>query len=155
MPVREWHRSELQKAKDCTKEGLGVYTTGESGNCEKYMKDHTYCIIFIHPRNHLIDDNKNQIDFRLVENKLLYKYSQMIFDIWEVIVKDSVCRWIHCQEPSASYTNTCWNMDDRFAHNDKSLYVWPHKLNKIRLVAQTQFYWDNRAHIKVLENINY
>jgi len=153
-PVREWHRQPLQKAGDCTKEGLGVYTTAETIFCEKYIKDHTYCCIFLHPRNNLIKDNS--FNFRKVENKLLYQWDQMIFDIWEADVKDNTEYWLHVQQSTENFENSCFHFDDRFAHVNKPIYVWPYKLTEIKLVMQSQFYWNNRrAHIKVLNNIIY
>lgn len=156
-PVRYWHRPAFQKDGACDKNGYAVYTTGIVMNVEKFLCDHTYCCVFLHPRNKIPFPWKGEdyFDFSKLDGKFLYNYTQMIFDVYEVEVEDNGRWYYHMQEPTDNKYGTCYHFSDKFSHNNKIIFVFPYKLTKVKIVAQTQFYYDVKENIKMLKGINY
>jgi hypothetical protein len=112
-----------------------VYTwNGETYNNTKYIKDMIYTKLFIHPRNKLYNYMDDYLNFK--------DYGQQIFgeDTTYFLLKINhdnwLGNWLHEQYPGDEKFYTTVVMDDKYAHNDKEIYVSSTKINTVKVVEK-------------------
>ena len=103
----------------------------------KFIRDMVYTKMFIHPRNKLLDQielehEKNGLDiydeelypdFKEFGNRLFggdSSYILLEIDSENIDLEGS---WQHVQEPHEDKYGTTTIMDDKYAHNDKEIYI--------------------------------
>ena len=132
----------------------------EHYNNAKYIKDMIYCKMFIHPRNDMFDmndqkilcddleyyDPKSYIDFKKMGRKLYgedTKYAILEIDSLQDNFK-SFGEFKHLQSSGDNIHSTTNIMDDKYAHDDKTLYISEKTVNasniKIVEVVNTRIY---------------
>ena len=127
----------------------------ETYNNGKYLMDMIYTKMYIHPRNKIFDirykqilkdhyddwdDNELYINFKEFGNKLYGengKYTVLEIESSRV---NPIGFWDHVQTPGGDDFGTTVVMDDRYAHEDKKLYI-----------SESMISANN---IKVVENID-
>jgi len=103
----------------------------------KFVRDMIYCKMFIHPRNALIREREIEIekqgldyyddelyfDFKKFGNGLAgdaSKYCLLEIDSDKIDAEGS---WRHAQEPNDDKYNSTVAMDDRYAHDNKEIFI--------------------------------
>lgn len=121
---------------------------------EKFIRDMIYCKMFIHPRNKFFKQREVEIeengldywdddlypDFRKFGSALVgdsTSYSVLEIDQRDVEVHGG---WRHVQEPCSNKNSTTTVMDDKYAHDDKNIYVSGSSINfnSIAIVEEVQ-----------------
>lgn len=115
-----------------------IYTWESVQNNEKFIKDHVYCIIWLHHRNNLCDKYDGGIDFSKLTISPIYKFNQMIFDIYSSEVEEDDIWFYHEQTPSDDKFSSAYNMNEKYAHTDKPLRVYNKKL-KPKLIGKVLY----------------
>ena len=121
------------------KERKCVYMwNAETYKNEKYLMDMIYCKMYIHPRNKIFDIRYNQIlkeNYNNWNDSNLYinfkKFGDKLYgdDGRYVVLEidsskiDYIGDWIHSQEPNEDSLSTTVVMDDKYAHEDKKVYI--------------------------------
>jgi len=156
-PVKNINHLEAFKKDRVVSNDTAIYTWQDSIYNEKYIRDLIYAITWIHPRNDIgcyYNDNFNdEIDWRNVERKPIYKYNQMIFDVYIAQVSTKIPDYNHLQEPGNDIYSTTYNMHERFAHNDKPLCIYDKPLKVIKIIGQANYYYDNINHNFTIKNL--
>ena len=111
---------------------LYAWLSSEKDN--KFIKDMIYCKIWITPRNKMlinIENNSNNVfgnfDFKNKTNIFYWTpYLNMIYDVYEIqnlniLNKDNETKIFHVQEPNDEYYDSLYEMDNKYAHDDKEL----------------------------------
>lgn len=140
------HLKMFKEDKVCTDDDKAIYTWESCDKNKKFVKDMIYCIAFIHPRNEIFEKNDENINYKKILYKNLYKYDQMIFDIYKIEVPDKRHYGIHLQEPSDSKYCTSYNMDDQYAHRDKFLHIYKEPLKNLEIIGKANYYYDNKKY---------
>lgn len=112
----------------------------ETYNNAKYLKDMIYTKLYIHPRNKVFgirydeiikenrnnwDDDDRYINFKDFGDKLYGEDSKYVYLEIESSGVDYLGHWLHAQTSGEDKTGTTVNMDDKYAHEDKKLYISP------------------------------
>lgn len=134
-----------------------VYTWLDSEKNEKFLKDMVYCKAWIHPRNDLVDSinledgiYRDNFDFRKIGIEPLIQEDK-IFDVFLINKEDKYSGIFHGQEPQENPYNSCYNMDEKYAHDDKILHVYDKPVMVSKIIGQVAYYYDNsKINIKVL-----
>ena len=148
-------------------EDKALYAWLDSEKNEKYIKDMIYCKYWIQPRNDFFKRyEKAYNDFfdfsNMSDIKLWCQPPSMIFDIYEIKYSEDkeekyiLDQHIHEQIVDSDKFGTCFEMDERFAHDDKPLFLSNIPQTNIKIVGQAT--WEmtkNGFRIKVLKNIDY
>lgn len=137
------HKRRFEQRGLLDKNNNGLYVWEDSPKNDKFIVDMVYCIVWIQPRNDLIDvENDHFPDFRKVTNKPLYPYSQMEFDVYSFEVKKkSFNEFLHTQEPDDDINSSLYNMDEKYAHDDKKMVVLNKKYHP-KIVGRVSYYYD-------------
>jgi len=117
------------------KERKCVYTwNGENYKNSKYIRDMIYCKFFIHPRNRFYNETNEYLNF--------YDYGKRIFAsdcsflLLKINYENWLGNWIHAQTPGGEKFNTTVIMDDRYAHDDKEVYVAKNKITTFKIIEK-------------------
>lgn len=117
----------------------------DSEKNEKFIKDMIYCKYWIDPRNYLVDTYydkyKEFFDFSALDRHWLRK-NNGLFDIYTAEVDDWDKEITHSQSPNSSKNNSLYNMNERFAHDDKLLYITPNVIKDLKIVGSVLFETD-------------
>lgn len=137
-----------------------LYMWQDSEKNAKFVKDMAYCKTWISPRNKLCSySNPDQWpDFSKIVMDKLYPYKDMIYDIYAIKNPFYVNNFeLHTQEPSENKQNSCYGMDDRYAHDDKVLILSRSIESDIKIVGQAVMHIDkrNKINIKIIKNPRY
>jgi hypothetical protein len=121
----------------------------------KFIKDAIYYFTWIKPRNAIHQQN----DYNIIDPRLfLCSFTEMLYDVYEVKNITEVSRGIrdlHWQEPSNDRYSSIFNMDDKYAHKDKTLIFSRSIEQDIKIIKQASFeYINGKYRIKILKNIN-
>lgn len=110
--------------RDGLKTSKCIYTWGdETYRNGKFVKDMIYTKWFIQPRNTLYDDFEDNIDFRRYGTKIYG--NDTIFYLLKISNETNKFRdYLHMQEPNDNKVNTIHMMDEKYAHDDKPLYIF-------------------------------
>lgn len=126
-----------------------AYFIQDSDKNEKFIKDTIYGKVFITPRNKLA---YNDIDYHQYVGKNLYKFNSMIFNIYLVYniseAKENY-RPLHWQIPGEHKWNSLYKMDERYAHDDKTLAFSKIPEMNIKLVQQAKFEFTKRRTVEI------
>ena len=106
----------------------GIYTWQDCHFNEKLIKDLVYAIVWIHPRNDIASDFFNKfkyyIDWRYDHREPIYKWSQMLFDIYIAETEKEEFDYLHIQtSDDAIGETTTIKMHDKFTHENKPLCI--------------------------------
>jgi len=126
-----------------------AYFIQDSDKNEKFIKDTIYGKVFITPRNKLAHDD---IDYRTYERKNLYKHNSMIFNIYlvyNIVEAKENYRPYHWQIPGEHCWNSLWQMDERYAHDDKILGLSKTPVMNIKLVQQAKFEFTKQRTVDI------
>lgn len=128
-----------------------IYTWLDSEQNEKFMKDMVYCKVWIHPRNDLVDSVYNEnLDFSKIGVEPGIQEDKL-FDVFLINKEDRWFDALHGQFPSDNPYNSCYNMDEKYAHDDKELYIFDEPIKVSKMIGQVAYYYDNgKINIKVL-----
>lgn len=159
------HLKFFKKYDYCTEDGKMIYLWSDCLSNERFIKDMIYIKVFGHARNDYynvmekaFDDGsaypkgikyyedyyKDKFNMRKLGTSPIYKYDQMVFDVYLIETSADVkFGGIHSQFPSDNIYNSLHLMDERYAHNDKELYVSKKPL-KIKIIGQAKYYYDNK-----------
>lgn len=159
-PVRNRdHLEHMQEHGICTKDGRGSYTWLDDSKNEKYIRDLIYAIVWIHPRNELThywtDVLRDWPEFPKMHRRPMWKYDQMLFDVYVADVPEHYAHYIHQQEPNRAPDSTIYTMHDQYAHDEKQVIIYKEPLKHIRIVGQASYNYDSandKISIKVLRN---
>lgn len=162
IPTTVRNRSHLENMRHhgfCTKDDKAIYTWVDSLKNEKFIRDLIYAVAWIHPRNeltHYWEDNLNDWpDFTKMHRKPIWKFDQMLFDVYKVEAPERHVHYIHMQEPCDDPGNTICQMHDQYAHDDKDIIIYKETLSRIRIVGQASYSYDSsndKIAIKVFPN---
>jgi hypothetical protein len=117
-----------------------IYTwDSEHYNNSKFIKDFIYCKFFIHPRNKLYSCVDHEIDFSKY-GKRLYNFFPS-FVLLEIDYENNKNvfldkTWIHVQEPDDSEFHTLHYMDEKYSHDNKTIYIAKHKINNVKPIEE-------------------
>ena len=135
----------------------------------KYIKDMIYCKQFIHPRNDMFDkrhktlianyslgvninweDDNNWIDFSKIGNTILG--GDRFYDLYEIQIDDDdfFMQFIHTQHSDPNRFSTTFAMDDKYGHNDKSIFILDQDIQpaNIKIVSEiSSKIFNNTIHI--------
>ena len=137
-----------------TREDKMLYLWESCDKDNKFIKDAIYYFTWIKPRNAIHKEN----DYQIIDPRLyLCNFTEMLYDVYEVKNITEVTRGVrdpHWQEPSSDRYSSIFNMDDKYAHNDKNL-VFSRSIEKdIKIIKQASFeYINGQYRIKILKNV--
>jgi hypothetical protein len=112
-----------------------VYTwNGENYNNTKYVKDMIYCKFFIHPRNKFYNYTNEYLNFYDYGNKIFGE--DCSFLLLKINHNDWLGDWTHCQYSGDEKYNTTTIMNDKYAHEDKKIYVSKEKITTFKIIEK-------------------
>jgi hypothetical protein len=118
----------------------------------KYVRDMIYTKMFIHPRNRLIKEREIELqnmgvdeydeelyfDFKKIGKRLIGEDGRYLILEMDSNNIEVVGSWEHVQEPHDNKYGSTVMMDEKYAHNDKELYIveQPIDVKNIRIVEE-------------------
>ena len=132
-----------------------LYSWQDCERNEKFTKDMIYCSVWINPRNKYVGD----ADIKKYTTCHLYFYDQMIFDVYEISDMNNIPSFnisiYHEQSPGGRHSSL-YQMDDKYAHDDKVLGLSKRSETNIKIVGQAVMCHTKHGYdIKVLKNVRY
>jgi len=143
-----------------------VYTwdSDRGQSTDKYIRDMIYCKLFIHPRNDLFDKHyekhEEDLDFKQFGTKLYGKTD--VYDLFEISINPSnklllQNYWVHGQLREDNPHSTCHLLNDKYAHDDKVLYISgdtiPPNMFKLVTSVKTRLYKNDTIGVSYSKNL--
>ncbi len=109
-----------------------LYAWEDCDKNDKFAKDMIYCKQWIDTRNRTVE--QNCCDFSKDRKKYFFNnsYSLLLINI-DLIEEGFFGRYIHEQTPTKDKYNSLFNMDCRFAHDDKKLCLFFNKIDSCNI----------------------
>ena len=146
------HLEYFKQHKVLTKDNKGIYTWESHYNNEKIIKDLIYAIVWLHPRNEIAENKwqKNEtMSFEKDDRQPIYKYDQMLFDVYTTEAECFDHTFIHFQKPSSnSVYDTAYRMHEKFSHDDKKLHILNKPIKDFKRIKDKGFYYYDFANKK-------
>ena len=113
------------------KERKCVYTWGgEHYNNTKYIKDMIYTKMFIHPRNNAYNRVDHVLDWKSFGDEI-FGDDGTYYLLKITGVEEKFGKWIHVQESHDDKHGTTVIMDDKYAHDDKPMFIFEDKIQPV------------------------
>lgn len=135
-----------------------LYTWMSCYQDNKFIKDAVYYRAWIRPRN-IIAVTTGQTYSFINHKTNLYKYDQMIFDVYEISNMNLLHQefegkmypyyTMHVQRDNGSRTNTLHNMDTRYEHEDKLMGFSKTPEKDLRIIKQAKMTINKNGRIDV------
>lgn len=127
-------------------ENKAAYFWIDSLKNEKYIKDMIYCKLWIHPRNRIYTPFLEEHDGDIFDYSTLNRFwitrDNSLFDIYVADVDDWERDIPHSQEPNQYKYSSLYQMNEKFAHDDKQLYITNKPVKNIEIVGTVLFNAD-------------
>lgn len=152
--VKNWQHLDYFKKHKKIKGEKAIYTWLDSEYNEKFIKDLLYAKVWIHPRNTLFDYYSDTFDdyinFKKV-SRFPFIQHDTLYDVYLIEKANRSSDMWHGQIPSDNIYNSCYNMEDCYAHDNKIVYVYDEPVFITKIIGSAYYYFDNnKIHIKVL-----
>jgi len=107
---------------------------------ERFVRDMIYCKMFIHPRNDMFIntwDEDEQFDYSKLGKRLYGSINHFTLLEFDYDIDNTLpYEYLHLQDPSYRKNDSCGYMDEKYAHDDKTLHIMKKKIpyKKIRQI---------------------
>ncbi|OQB40298.1 MAG: hypothetical protein BWY04_01387 [candidate division CPR1 bacterium ADurb.Bin160] len=138
-----------------------LYMWVDSEKNEKFIKDMMYCKMWLTPRNKYSIKLNDYVEWDKIDMINLYPYNSMVFDVYKInnpsnVVKNNEFHY-HIQIPSDDVTNSTYEMDDNYAHEDKPLIFSKISECNVEIIGQAKVWLDknNKIQTEIYKSVRY